>query len=127
MVALEGALFAQRIAHDRAIHRPTIGAATVRVARVWNGTRSRLQEITPRSASGAFDVGVRGGVLGTWGDGLPAILTRGSATHARTLGLAVSWLPSSLTRVTVAYDVTERRRSSAPREHALFVRWQQGF
>jgi phosphate-selective porin OprO/OprP len=127
MVALEGALFAQQIEYARAIHRPTIGAGTLRVARVFNGRRSRLQEITPRSPSGAFDVGVRGGVVGTWGEGLSSVVTRGSVTHARTAGLAFSWLPSSLTRMTIAYDVTERRRSSAPREHALFARWQQGF
>lgn len=127
MIALESALFAQRVAHAGLIYRPTIAAGTLRVARVWNGTRSRLQEISPRSAAGAVDVGVRGGFVGTWGDGLPLVLTRGSVTHAQTLGLAFSWLPSSLTRVTVGYDVTERRRSVAPREHAVVARWQQGF
>jgi phosphate-selective porin OprO/OprP len=127
MVAMEVALFEQQIEYARAMYRPTIGAGTIRVARVWNGTRSRLQEITPRSATGAFDVGVRGGIVGTWGEGLPSIVTRGSVTHAQTVGVAFSWLPSSLTRMTIAYDLTERRRSAAPREHALVARWQQGF
>ncbi len=127
MLALEGALFTQRVEHAGLVYSPTIGAATVRVARVWNGTRSRLQEIAPRSPSGAIDVGVRGGMVGTWGDGLTSVLARSSVTHARTAGVAVSWLPLPLTRVTLGYDVTARRRSSAPREHALLARWQQGF
>jgi hypothetical protein len=54
-------------------------------------------------------------------------VTRASSTHARTGGVAVSWLPSSLTRLTMAYDLTDRRSDTAPQEHALLIRWQQGF
>jgi phosphate-selective porin OprO and OprP len=127
MLALEGALFTQRVDQAGQGYSPTIGAGTLRVARVWNGTRSRAQDIAPRSRSGAIDVGLRGGMVGTWGDGLGVLLARGSATHAGTAGVAASWLPSPLTRLTLGYDVTTRRRSSAPREHALLARWQQGF
>jgi phosphate-selective porin OprO/OprP len=127
MMALEGALFTQRVDFAQQGYSPTVGAGTLRVARVWNGTRSRLQEIVPRNRTGAFDLGVRGGVVGTWGEGLGAIVTRGSVTHARTAGVAVSWLPSVLTRLTLGYDITTRRSSSAPHEHAVLARWQQGF
>jgi len=127
MFTLEGALFRQRVEYAGRVVAPTIGAATVRAARVWNGTRSRQQEIVPRGRSGAFEVGLRAGVLGVWGDALASAVARGSATHASTGGTAVSWLPTALTRVTIGYDVTVRRRSSAPREHALLARWQQGF
>lgn len=127
MVALEGALFRQRVEYAGQVLAPMIGAGTVRLARVWNGTRSRQQEIAPRGRVGAFDVGVRAGVVGAWGDDLASVLARGSATHASTGGAAVSWLPTALTRVTLGYDVTVRRRSSAAREHALMARWQQGF
>lgn len=127
MMALEGALFTQRVDFAQQGYSPTVGAGTLRVARVWNGTRSRLQEIVPRNRTGALDLGVRGGVVGTWGEGLGAIVTRGSVTHARTAGVAVSWLPSVLTRLTLGYDITTRRSSSAPHEHAVLARWQQGF
>ncbi len=129
VLALEGALFTQRVEGAGGIARPSIGAVTARVARVWNGTRARSQEVTPNSARGAFEVGARVGAVGVWGDGLGTLVTAASATHARTAGTAFSWVPTTLTRVTIAYDVTVRRGVgvNAPTEHALMARWQQGF
>jgi len=128
-LALEGALFTQRVERAGSVARPSIGAVTARVARVWNGTRVRSQEVTPNSERGAFEVGVRAGAVGVWGRGLGTLVTGASATHARTAGMAFSWVPTTLTRLTVAYDVTVRRGLgvNAPVEHALMARWQQGF
>jgi phosphate-selective porin OprO/OprP len=125
--ALEGAMMQQRVARAGQTITPVFGAATVRFAHVWNGVRAPTQEITPRDARGALDVGVRAGTVNAWGEGLDAILSRRSATHAHSVGVAVSWLPTRLTRMSAAYDFTARTGVVSPREHALVVRWQQGF
>ncbi len=127
LVAFEGALLRQRVQRGATLYEPSVSAVAVRVARVWNADRLRSQELLPRSARGAIEVGARGGVVSAWGEGLASLVTRASSTHARTGGVAVSWLPSSLTRLTMAYDLTDRRSDTAPHEHALLIRWQQGF
>lgn len=127
LVGTELAWLQQRVARGVLSATPTVGAAAVRTARVWNGERTRMQEVMPRSARGALEIGVRAGVIGAWGDSLPSLISRASTTHATTGGVAVSWLPTTLTRVTMAYDVTQRRGGTAPYEHALLARWQQGF
>jgi hypothetical protein len=126
-MAIEGALMRQRVARGTQTITPNIGAATLRLGHVWNGVRANTQEITPRSARGALDLGVRGGALSAWGDGLDAVLGRRSSRRAHTAGVAVSWLPTRLTRLSVSYDHTSRSEAAMPREHALAVRWQQGF
>lgn len=127
VVAIEGALMRQRLARATQVITPAIGAATVRLARVWNGVRANTQDITPRDARGAIDLGARVGVVSAWGDGLDDFISRRSSTHAYTAGLAMSWLPTRLTRLSAAYDVTARTAVVSPREHALMMRWQQGF
>jgi len=127
VMAIEGALLRQRVARGTQTITPNIGAATLRLGHVWNGVRANTQEITPRSARGALDLGVRGGALSAWGDGLDAVLGRRSSRRAHTAGVAVSWLPTRLTRLSVSYDHTSRSEAAMPREHALAVRWQQGF
>lgn len=127
VVAVEGALMQQRLARATQVISPAIGAATVRLARVWNGVRANTQDITPRNARGAIDLGARAGVVSAWGDGLDAFISRRSSTHAYTAGLAMSWVPTRLTRLSAAYDLTARTAVVSPREHALVMRWQQGF
>jgi phosphate-selective porin OprO/OprP len=137
VLAIEGAWLQQEVARDQQRHQPIIGGAMVRLARVWRGERLRSQEIVPHAGRGAVEVGARAGVVGAWGNALATLLVPGSATHASTGGMAVSWLPSALTRLTLAVDITDRRaavphrtdgtRGPPPREHALLVRWQQGF
>lgn len=127
VLALEGALMRQRVARVGQVITPSFGAASVRLAHVWNGVRANSQEVTPRSARGALDVGVRAGTVSAWEDGLEAFLTRRSSTSAHAAGIAMSWVPTRLTRLSAAYDYTVRTAAAAPREHALMVRWQQGF
>ena len=127
VAALEGAWFMQRVAYGDVIGTPTVGAGTLRVARTWNGVRQRTQEIRPTSRRGAIDLGVRAGAMRVWEPGPATLLSRGSSARVRTAGVAVSWLPTPLTRLTLAYDITTRRGSNAPTEHALLARWQQGF
>lgn len=127
MVAVEGAWLTQSVNRAGVIGTPTIAGATVRVARVWRGQRDSEQMITPSHPRGALDAGVRAGVIGAWGEQLSTFVGRRSATHAATAGVAVSWLPTTLTRLTLAYDATARYGVAAPREHALQARWQQGF
>lgn len=134
--ALEGAGLRQRVGTDRSVATPVIGAVGLRAARVWRGERLPTQEIVPTSGQRAWDVGARAGFVSAWGRDLLPLLTNASATHAYTGGMAVSWLPTSLTRLTMAYDFTWRRArvplatsrpSSASPEHAVLFRWQQGF
>lgn len=127
MMAVEGAWLHQRVERGGVVRAPTVAGATVRAARVWRGSRAADQVITPTHARGAIEVGLRGGTIGAWGDDLSVLISRASATHARSGGAAVSWLPTVLTRLTLAYDYTERHGVVAPREHALQARWQQGF
>lgn len=127
LFSLEAALLSQRVAQGERTATPVFLAGAVRAARVWNGVRFGAQEIRPLSARGAVEVGARAGVVEAQGDALSGLLTRSSVTGASTAGVAVSWLPSALTRMTVGYDITVRRGSSAPHEHALLARWQQGF
>ena len=127
LVSAEGALLRQRVERAGVVVTPVFGAATLRLARTWNGVRSQLHEVMPSTARGALDVGVRAGLIAAWGDGLASSVTRTSATHAQTGGLAVSWVPTRLTRMTVAYDLTVRRPAGTSREHSVLARWQQGF
>jgi len=43
------------------------------------------------------------------------------------LGAAIGWVPSSLTRLSVAYDITAADGLRRVREHALMLRVQQAF
>jgi len=126
VLAIEGALMRQRVARADQQITPVFGAAALRLAHVWNGVRAGTQEITPRDARGAVDMGVRAGTVSAWGEGLATALSRRSATHAHAVGAAVSWVPTRLTRFTAAYDLTIRT-GVRQREHALVARWQQGF
>lgn len=127
LFSLEGALLSQRVEQGARMATPVFVAGAVRAARVWNGKRVGAQEIVPGSSRGAVEFGARAGMVEARGDALSALVTRASATAASTAGVAFSWLPSTLTRMTVGYDVTVRRAGTAPREHALLARWQQGF
>ena len=127
VVGVEGALFRQRVERAGVAVMPVLGAATVRLARTWNGDRSQVHDVIPRTPRGAMDLGLRAGLVQVWGSGVATSITRASATFAQTAGLAVSWVPTPLTRLTVAYDITVRRRAGTTQEHGAIMRWQQGF
>jgi phosphate-selective porin OprO and OprP len=126
MLALEGATFRQTVQWGNTLDQLRVRALTVRSGWVVGGTRNREQEVTPTGARGALEFGLRAGVLDT--PGLPmAAMSQTLAGAVATAGAAVSWLPTRLTRVALAYDATDRRRSLQPLEHALMVRLQQSF
>jgi hypothetical protein len=83
--------------------------------------------VLPRHARGALDLGVRAATLSVWGNDIGAVITRRSITHAVSGGVAIGWIPTSLTRLSLAYDVTVVRPGREVREHALLMRVQQGF
>jgi phosphate-selective porin OprO/OprP len=137
LLALEGALLTQRVripgpgapvggAPD--VRRDvTSGVVAWRAAHVVGGTRRPTQEVLPDGPRGAVDLGVRLAALGVWGEDIAGVLTRRSVTHAVSGGAAVGWIPTPLTRLSLAYDVTVVRPGRAVREHALLLRVQQGF
>ncbi|HMS02291.1 MAG TPA: porin [Gemmatimonadaceae bacterium] len=137
MLAFEGALFAQgaRLPGRRQVGggapelRRTVSAGVLswRAAHLIGGERRPTQEVLPRHARGALDLGVRAATLSVWGDDIGAVITRRSITHAASGGVAIGWIPTSLTRLSLAYDVTVVRPGREVREHALLMRVQQGF
>jgi hypothetical protein len=42
-------------------------------------------------------------------------------------GVALSWLPTAATRMSVSYDLTREDRGTQRTEHAVIVRVQQSF
>lgn len=137
MLALEGALFTQgarvpgQFSPGGALagfrRDVTAGVVSWRAAHVFGGTRRPTQEVLPEAARGAVDVGVRAAALGVWGEDMAAVITRRSVTHAWSGGAALGWIPTPLTRLSLAYDLTVVRPGREVREHALLLRVQQGF
>ncbi len=126
VTAMEGTLFTQHVRLD-ARRQISAGALVWRAAYVMGGTRRPTQEIVPSGRRGAIDIGIRAASLGVWGDELSSVITRRSVTHAVSTGLAVGWVPTVLTRLSLGYDVTLVRRARDIREHFLLLRVQQGF
>jgi phosphate-selective porin OprO and OprP len=127
MVGLEGALFSQRAALAGQRRTISSGGLAWRAAHVRGGVRRAAQDVIPTAPRGALDFGLRAGVLGVWGDALDSMLTRRSATRAVSVGLAVAWIPTPLTRLSLAYDQTRVRGAAGVREHLVLLRVQQGF
>lgn len=127
LLAFEGALFTQgaRVGADR--RAVTAGVLTWRAGHVVGGTRRASQEVLPTSDHGAIDVGARVSMLGVWGEDIGRVITRRSVTHGASGGLAVGWIPTSLTRLSMAYELTVVSPGRVVREHALLLRVQQGF
>ncbi len=94
---------------------------------VRGGQRAANYAITPTSARGAVEWGVRVGAVQVEKRAVALFAEPGSATGAFAAGLAVSWLPSSLTRLAVSYDFTRLDRVRERTEHAVIVRAQQAF
>jgi hypothetical protein len=94
---------------------------------VWNGKHLPSQDIVPHSARGAFEAGLRAGTLGSWEDGAASLLSPLSDRRVVSAGVAVGWILSTLTRMSLAYDVTATDGWSRVREHALMLRVQQAF
>ena len=127
MLAFEGALFTQgaRVADTR--REVTAGVLAWRGAHVIGGTRRNSQEVLPSNSRGAIDLGARIAVLGVWGEDIGRVITRRSVTRATSGGVAVGWIPTSLTRLSLTYELTVVPPGRSVREHALFLRVQQGF
>ena len=98
-----------------------------RAGYVFGGTRRATQEVLPTTDRGALDLGARMSVLGVWGEDIGRVITRRSVTHAVSGGLAVGWIPTALTRLSLAYELTLVSPGNTVREHALLMRVQQGF
>jgi hypothetical protein len=79
------------------------------------------------SQRGALEVGLRIGALGNWGSGAGTLLSARSERRVASAGAAVVWVPGSLTRLSVAYDITATDRLRNVKEHALMLRVQQAF
>lgn len=130
VTAVEGALLTQDArlgAPPNAPRRMTAAALAWRAAYVLSGTRLPTQEIVPTNRRGAIDIGVRAASLSAWGNALPSLITRRSVTHAISGGAAVGWVPTALTRLSLAYDITLTQPARAVREHFLLLRVQQSF
>lgn len=127
MVALEGALLSQRGALNGTAGVVTTGGWVLRGVRVWNGRQLPSQDVVPASSLGAFEVGARIGAIGTWGSGAGTLLSSRSERHAAGAGIAFGWTPGTLTRLSIAYDVTATDGRREIREHALMLRVQQAF
>lgn len=127
MLALEGAMLSQRGTLNGVAGTVTTMGYVLRSTRVWNGRQLPSQETVPASARGAIEAGVRVAALGSWGDGAGALLSARSDRRAASAGVALGWVPGSLTRLSLAYDVTATAGLREVREHALMFRVQQGF
>lgn len=127
MFALEGAMLSQRGALAGNEGTVTTMGYVLRATRVWNGRQLPSQEIVPASARGAVEAGFRIATLGSWGDGAGALLSARSDRRVASAGVALGWVPGSLTRLSVAYDITTSDRLRQVREHALMLRVQQAF
>jgi len=127
MVALESAMLSQRGALDGVAGTVTTMGTVLRTNRVWNGRQLASQDIVPASARGAFEAGLRFGALGSWGDGASTLLSPLSDRRVVSAGVAVGWVPGTLTRMSLAYDITATDGWSRVREHALMLRMQQAF
>jgi phosphate-selective porin OprO and OprP len=127
MVALEGAMFTQRGVLNGTAGTVTTMGYVLRTNRVWNGRQLPSQDILPASTRGAFEAGLRAGVLGLWGDGASTLLSVLSERRVVSAGVAAGWVPGTLTRISLAYDVTAADDWRRVREHALMLRVQQAF
>lgn len=95
----------------------------------WNavtgGVRGANWGITPTSPRGAIEWGVRASVVRMDRDAVRDFAEPGSAASARSAGVAISWLPSHVTRMTAAYDLTDVVRTRHRREQTVILRVQQ--
>lgn len=103
------------------------GGAAFAWSRAWRGTRAADYTITPVDARGAWEAGLRIGAVWVDPDAIARFAAPGSSGRALGGGVAVSWLPSAATRMSLAYDLTVEDQGSVRREHAIILRVQQGF
>lgn len=127
MLAFEGALFTQSARAGDERRELTASVLSGRAGHVIGGTRRTTQEVVPTSSRGAVDFGARIAALGVWGKDIERVITRRSVTHAASGGLAVGWIPTPHTRLSLAYEMTVVPPGQTVREHALLLRVQQGF
>jgi hypothetical protein len=127
MLAFEGALFTQSARAGEARSEVTASVLSWRAGHVIGGTRRTTQEVMPTSRRGAVDFGARLSTLGVWGDDIERVITRRSVTRATSGGVAVGWIPTAHTRLSLAYEMTVVPPAQTVREHALLMRVQQGF
>lgn len=131
LVSAEGAAWQQRVRRDVTTRVVGAQAASARAAYLFGGTRRRTLDVDPAPRGrGALELGVRAGTLSATGAHLREVVAPGSIGAASHGGVALSWIPTTLTRVTFAYDYTWGTALTGPsrlREHGLQMRWQQGF
>ncbi len=127
VIAAEGALFTQGARMSDLRRDVTAGVLAWRAAHVIGGNRRASQEVLPTTTRGAIDLGARMSMLGVWGEDIGRVITRRSVTRAASGGVAVGWIPTSLTRLSIAYELTVVPPGRTIREHALLLRVQQGF
>lgn len=94
---------------------------------VRGGRRASNSVITPTAARGALEWGLRAGLVQVDDVGRDLLAEPGSAARARGAGVAVAWLPSAATRMSVSYDQTRLDRGHQHTEHAVMLRVQQMF
>ena len=123
VLKVEDGISRQGTAHD-AVKHTGYGAAW---SAVYGGRRTRSYAIIPASRWGAVEWGLRVGMVQVGPGAVTRYAEPGSVAHARSVGGAIAWLPSAVTRLAASYDMT---RLSGPRhlvEHAVIVRVQQTF
>lgn len=123
LVEVEDGVRRTAIAHEAVKHRGFGAAWSV----VRGGQRAANYAITPTSTRGALEWGVRMGSVAVEDDAVSNLAEPGSAARAQSAGIAVSWLPSAVTRLTAAYDATRLDRNERRYEHAIIVRVQQTY
>jgi phosphate-selective porin OprO and OprP len=103
------------------------GGAAMAWSRVWRGVRAADYVVTPSDDRGAIEAGWRLGAAWVDPDAVRRFGAVGAAGRGLSGGVAVSWLPSAATRISVAYDLTREDRGAQRTEHAMVLRVQQGF
>lgn len=126
MLGLERAQQWQQVRLDEKGYRVHTAAWSLRSAMVFGGTRSASQEITPRHRRGAIDIGARAGHLRLRQPQNADLLVDESSLTARTAGVALGWIPTNSTRLSIALDFTSPTLGGGT-ERSAVLRWQQGF
>lgn len=130
MMGVEVAHGAQQVRLDAAtaVQRTPlrITAVSWRSALLFRGTRSVSQDVSPLARGGALELGVRAGHIVMQARDLTALLAEGSARRATTAGVALSWIPTVSTRLSLAVDATSAS-FAGHRERTTVMRWQQAF
>ena len=123
VIAAEDGVRRVATGHAALVH----GGASAAWSRVWRGVRAADYVVTPSHARGAIEAGGRLGAAWVDPDALRRFGAAGASGRGLSTGAALSWLPTTATRLTVGYDLTREDRGAQRTEHAIVLRVQQGF